>query len=203
MVIMVGSARIDERGRFSGGAAGDQKQQSSTYDIIGEVSQQNMYLHAKGWYILRPKNLAHAGLIASKMIEACSNANIGYDQGNRLGILTYGIGTKVKTECDCSSLVRACVKEATGKDPGDFNTASEASVLEAMGLFEKRQEYVSQNKTPVYNGDVLVTKSRGHTVIVTSGSPRPVKNFAGKKPGENKQQTAGGRNRTRRVSRGL
>ncbi|MCM1223469.1 MAG: hypothetical protein NC548_54370, partial [Lachnospiraceae bacterium] len=45
-------------------------------------------------------------------------------------------------------------------------------MLEATGLFEKRQAYVSQSRTPVYNGDVLVTKTKGHTVIVTSGNPR-------------------------------
>ncbi|MCM1559621.1 MAG: phage tail tip lysozyme [Butyrivibrio sp.] len=172
MSIMVGSARIDENGQISGGAAGDQKQTSAANDTVGEVSMQAMYAHSKGWYILRPKNPDHAGLIASKMIQACNNANIGYDQGNRLGVITYGIGTSVKTECDCSSLVRACVKEATGKDPGNFTTANEASMLEATGLFDKRQAYVSQSNTPVFNGDVLVTKTKGHTVIVTSGNPR-------------------------------
>lgn len=182
MAIMVGSARIDERGKISGGAVGDQKQKSSAGDTIGEVSQQNMYVHSKGWYILRPKKADHAKKIAKKMIKACDNANLGYDQGNRYGIITYGIGAKTKTECDCSSLVRACVKEATGKDPGDFNTSSEASALEATGLFEKRQSYVSQAKTPVYDGDILVTKFRGHTVIVTSGSPRPSWNAKGRYP---------------------
>lgn len=172
MGIMVGSARIDENGQVSGGAAGDQKQRSAVNDTVGEVSLQNMYVHSKGWYILRPKDVAHAGLIASKMIQACNNANIGYDQGNRLGVITYGIGTAVKTECDCSSLVRACVKEATGKDSGNFTTINEASMLEATGLFEKRKAYVSQAKTPVFNGDVLVTKTKGHTVVVTSGNPR-------------------------------
>ncbi len=174
MTIMVGSARIDENGRASGGAAGDQKQTSAVNDTVGEVSVQKMYVHSKGWYILRPKNPDHAGLIACKMIQACNNANIGYDQGNRLGVITYGIGTKTRTECDCSSLVRACVKEATGKDPGNFTTANEASMLEATGLFEKRQAYVSQSNTPVFNGDVLVTKTKGHTVIVTNGNPRIV-----------------------------
>lgn len=169
--IMVGSARIDENGRISGGNAGDQKQTASN-DVTGEVSMQTMYMHSKGWYILRPLDANHAGLIASKMIQACNNANIGYDQGNRLGVITYGIGTATKTECDCSSLVRACVKEATGKDPGNFSTANEAAFLESTGLFEKRQAYISQAKTPVYNGDVLVTKTKGHTVIVTNGNPR-------------------------------
>lgn len=172
MGIMVGSARIDEKGKLSGGAAGDQKQVSNTNDTVGEVSQQSMYNHSKGWYILRPISVDHANAIASNMVTACNNPNLGYDQGQRLGVITYGTKSTVKTECDCSSLVRACVKEATGVDPGNFNTSNEATALENTKLFKKRKAYVNQSSTPVYNGDVLVTKSKGHTVIVTSGNPR-------------------------------
>lgn len=172
MSIMVGSARIDERGNASGGAAGDQKQTSATNDLTGEVSMQKMYSHSKGWYILRPKSAAHAVKMADLMKAACNNANIGYDQGNRLGVVQHGIMTAVKTECDCSSLVREVVKEATGKDPGNFTTANEAASLEATGLFESKRSYTSQSATPVYDGDVLVTKTKGHTVIVVSGNAR-------------------------------
>lgn len=172
MSIMVGSARIDERGNASGGAAGDQKQTSAKNDLTGEVSMQKMYSHSKGWYILRPKSAAHAVKMADLMKAACNNANIGYDQGNRLGVVQHGIMTAVKTECDCSSLVREVVKEATGKDPGNFTTANEAAALEATGLFESKRSYVSQSATPVYDGDVLVTKTKGHTVIVVSGNAR-------------------------------
>lgn len=172
MSIMVGSARIDERGNASGGAAGDQKRTSATNDLTGEVSMQKMYSHSKGWYILRPKSAAHAVKMADLMKAACNNANIGYDQGNRLGVVQHGIMTAVKTECDCSSLVREVVKEATGKDPGNFTTANEAASLEATGLFESKRSYVSQSATPVYDGDVLVTKAKGHTVIVVSGNAR-------------------------------
>ena len=172
MSIMVGSARIDERGNASGGAAGDQKQTSATNDLTGEVSMQKMYSHSKGWYILRPKSAAHAAKMADLMKAACNNANIGYDQGNRLGVVKHGIMTAVKTECDCSSLVREVVKEATGKDPGNFTTANEAAALEATGLFESKRSYVSQSATLVYDGDVLVTKTKGHTVIVVCGSAR-------------------------------
>ena len=172
MSIMVGSARIDERGNASGGAAGDQKQTSATNDLTGEVSMQKMYSHSKGWYILRPKSAAHAVKMADLMKAACNNANIGYDQGNRLGVVQHGIMTAVKTECDCSSLVREVVKEATGKAPGNFTTANEAASLEATGLFESKRSYVSQSATPVYDGDVLVTKTKGHTVIVVSGNAR-------------------------------
>ena len=170
--IYVGSARIDENGNSTGGAAGDQKQTSSSADYAGEVSMQKMYTHSKGWYILRPTKTTHATKIASAMKTACNNAKIGYDQGNRLGIIKYGTATTTKTECDCSSLVRQCVIEATGTDPGNFTTANEATKLAATGLFEGKIAYVSQSKTPVYNGDILVTKSKGHTVIVVSGNPR-------------------------------
>ena len=162
--IIVGSARFDENGKATGGAVGDQTGK--------EVCTQDFYVHSLGWYILRPKSVVHANAIASNMGKACSNNNIGYDQSNRLGVVTYGINTTTKTECDCSSLVRQVVKESTGKDPGNFTTADEASKLEATGLFEKKVAYVSQTATPVYNGDVLVTKTKGHTVVVTSGNPR-------------------------------
>lgn len=179
MSIMVGSARIDERGNASGGAAGDQKQTSATNDLAGEVSMQAMYSHSKGWYILRPKSAAHAAKMAALMKAACNNANIGYDQGNRLGVVQHGIMSAVKTECDCSSLVRQVVKEATGKDPGNFTTSNEAAALEATGLFESKRSYTSQSATPVYDGDVLVTKSKGHTVIVVSGNARSAASGSG------------------------
>lgn len=172
MAIMVSSARSDERGRYSGGKAGDQKQKSKTNDTRGEVSMQAMYTHRKGWYILRPKKVSHADAIAELGIKAANNPNIGYSQPDRLSVVKHGINTKVKTNADCSSLVRQAVREATGKDPGNFTTANEAKVLAATGLFTKIT-YVNQSKTPVYNGDILVTKTKGHTVIVVSGNPRP------------------------------
>jgi hypothetical protein len=172
MAIMVSSARSDERGKYSGGKAGDQKQKSKTNDTRGEVSMQAMYTHRRGWYILRPKKVSHADAIAELGIKAANNPNIGYSQSDRLGVVKHGINTKVKTNADCSSLVRQAVREATGKDPGNFTTANEARVLAATGLFTKIA-YVNQSKTPVYNGDILVTKTKGHTVIVVSGNPRP------------------------------
>ena len=170
--IYVGSARIDERGKYSGGTVGDQKQASSTNDTVGEVSMQTFYVHSKGWYIFRPKDVSVANAIASAMITACNNKNLGYDQSNRLGVIKYGVDTTAKTECDCSALVRACIIKATGKDVGNFTTATETTYLANSGLFENGIAYVNQSTTPVYNGDILVTKTKGHTVIVVSGNPR-------------------------------
>lgn len=169
MAIIIGSARIDERGKISGGASGDQKQ-IGTQDFRGEVSMQNFYNHSKGWFVLRPKSIELAEKIATNMILACNNKNLGYDQTGRLGVIGNGINSAVPTECDCSSLVRACIKEASGKDPGNFNTANEAEVLEKTGLFELRKTYVTG--LTLYPGDVLVTKTKGHTAIVVSGATR-------------------------------
>ena len=107
--IKVGSARGDERGKATGGKVGDQTGK--------EVSTQNFYVHSKGWYILRPKSVAHANKIAERMKAACDNDNIGYDQDNRLGVVKLGIDTKTPTESDCSSLTRQCIREATSITP--------------------------------------------------------------------------------------
>lgn len=171
--IYVGSARLDEKGAAKNGKAGDQKQTAKP-DYNGEVSLQKMYNHSKGWYIIRPKSIIDASGLAKAMQSACDNINLGYDQNNRLGVITYGINSKVATECDCSSLVRACVIAACAKDPGNFTTDTEKKKLLDTKLFDDMGAYVSQTKTPVYDGDILVTKTKGHTVIVVTGSPRPV-----------------------------
>lgn len=167
--IIIGSARIDERGKLSGGKTGDQKQTTQD-DYSGEVSMQNFYLHKKGWYIMRWKDAAFAEECAKAMQRACNNPNIGYDQNQRNGILKAGTRTSIKTECDCSALVRQCVKEAAAVDPGNFTTSTEATILKATGLFQAPIKY--RSGTPIYNGDILVTCSKGHTAVVISAIPR-------------------------------
>lgn len=167
MATIIGSARIDERGKASGGKAGDQKQKSVP-DTKGEVSMQNFYVSSKGWYILRAKNPDIASNIALAMTIACNNPNIGYNQARRLDIIKAGTHATQPTSCDCSSLVRQCVRES-GIEVGNFTTANEANVLVGTGQFEK---LTYTNGTPIYLGDILVTKTKGHTVVVTSGATR-------------------------------
>lgn len=167
--IIIGSARMGENGRVTGGKAGDQKQ-TTTEDYSGEVSMQNFYLHKKGWYIMRWKDAVYAEECAKAMYRACNNVNIGYDQNQRTGILKAGTRTTTKTECDCSALVRQCIKEAAAVDPGNFTTSTEVTILKATGLFQAPIKY--RSGTPIYNGDILVTCSKGHTAVVVSAIPR-------------------------------
>lgn len=171
MSIIIGSARSDENKKYSGGRPGDQRQKSNTNDRAGEVSMQEMYKHKLGWDVLRPTNPNVANLLAEAMIIGCNNPNIGYAQDTNSGVVSNGVLSKKPTNADCGTLVRACCKYA-GFDPGAFYTATEAGVLEKSGYFEKRFTYVSQAKTPLFDGDVLVTKTKGHTAIVVSGNPR-------------------------------
>ena len=167
--IIIGSARSDERGKLSGGKTGDQKQKNAE-DYSGEVSLQNFYHHKKGWYILRWMDPVYAEECAKAMHRACNNPNIGYDQNQRTGSLKAGTRTSIKTECDCSALVRQCIKEAAAVDPGDFTTSTEVTILKATGLFQAPIKY--RSGTPIYNGDILVTCSKGHTAVVVSAIPR-------------------------------
>ena len=56
---------------------------------------QPFYVHKYGWNILRPKSVEHANKMAERMKAACNNKNVGYDQGNRFGILSAGIDTQI------------------------------------------------------------------------------------------------------------
>ena len=66
--------------------------------------------------------------------------------------------------------MRGCIIYASGKDVGDFNTYNERSVILKSGLF-KDVGYYKQGDT-LYNGDILVTRTKGHTVIVVSGAKK-------------------------------
>lgn len=173
MNVIIGSARHDEKNKYSGGKKGDQIQ-TSIDDYRGEVSMQSFYLHSKGWRVLRPKYADTAIRLAQSMKTACNNTHIGYSQSDRYAILYVGTATDKNTNCDCSTLIRQCVKEATNKDPGDFTTANEAQKLLATGLFE---EVPFNGKDSLYTGDVLVTKTKGHTVAVVSGKSRTAKHI--------------------------
>lgn len=170
MAVLIGSARIDEHGKAHGGKAGDQTGR--------EVSTQNWYKHEKGWRVLRAKDADAAAKIAAAMRAACSNSKIGYDQYQRntlydaakpVGFDPAKVSKPVET--DCSALVRVCCAYA-GIVLGDFTTGNQASVMLASGKFEELtgSKYTAKSDY-LRAGDVLVTKSKGHTVVVLTDGP--------------------------------
>ena len=170
MKYRVGNAVHDENGKSRGGKKGDQLQKK-TPDTSGEVKIQDFYMNKKGWNVLRLKNATYAIAAASLMRLACDNKNVGYSQSDREAIYKDGVTSDKPTNCDCSSLVCEILREVTPKKIPDFYTGNEVEVLEKTGLFEKAFEFVA-GETTLYVGDVLVTKTKGHTLIIVEGMPR-------------------------------
>lgn len=171
MAVKVGSARIDERGKITGGKAGDQTK--------NEVGTQNWYKHSKGWRVLRPIDRQVGIQMAKCMQMACDNNKIGYDQTGRNTLYKvaqpYNFDVSkvtTDTETDCSALVRVCCAYA-GITVKDFVTSGEASALLATGKFVELKDTKYTNKSDyLRTGDVLVTKTKGHTVIVLNDGPK-------------------------------
>ena len=113
------------------------------------------------------------------MRKACANNNIGYDQGDRNTL--YAEASTVGFDCarvnrpceaDCSSLVRVCLSYA-GIKVGNFSTATEASILLKSGAFtEMIGDKYTKDSAWLRTGDVLVTRTKGHTLVVLTDGPK-------------------------------
>lgn len=174
--VYIGSARSDERGKANSGKAGDQKSGK-------EVSKQAWYEHKYGWRVIRAKDPAQAAKLAKAMKAACDNNKIGYDQYERNDLydLAKKVGfdcSKVTTACetDCSALVRVCCAYA-GITVGNFNTANQASKMLATGAFiELTASKYTTKSAYLRAGDCLVSRKKGHTVIVLNDGDKAEKN---------------------------
>lgn len=160
-MVYFGSARIDENGHALGGVAGDQTGK--------EVCTQKYYMHDLGWNVLRAKEPQVREAIAQDMEFACANNNIGYDQNQNqtlyqvakpLGFNCSLVGTPCET--DCARLVRICVLYA-GVQVSDFYTGNEKDALLATDAFVLVDVKLPEE---LLRGDILVTKTKGHTVVV-------------------------------------
>lgn len=172
MAVRIGSARSS----YGNTTPGDQNGGK-------EVSTENWYLHSKGWYVLRAKDPAVREKIAVAMERACANNNIGYDQSTRNTLYNdvkpYGFNpakTTKKVNTDCSALVRVCVNYA-GVTVGNFITSTEVSMLMATGAFEKLDsDKYCKSSDYLKRGDILDTRTKGHTVVVLSNGPKSEEN---------------------------
>ena len=168
-MVKIGQASRDERGRYSGGTAGDQDGK--------EVA-------IRGWYnrpwnkLLRAKKSTVAENIAKAMEEACANNNIGYDQGQRTTLYKLCRANKFNIkainepcETDCSALVAVCVNAAGVYVSGDIYTGNEAAALMATGEFELLTEpkYLLSDEY-VKRGDILLYEFHHTAVVLENGS---------------------------------
>lgn len=173
MAVKIGSARSSEKGSLNG-RKGDQKSGR-------EVSTQNWYLHRLGWVIIRLRDAQRREKVAYAMQAACSNNHFGYGQNDRL--TAYNAAKKAgfdpakiaeDVNVDCSELVRICLAYA-GIDVPNWYTGSMVSICKQR---PEDFEIITGEKTKtsdyLLRGDILVTTSKGHTVIVLSDGSKAI-----------------------------
>lgn len=168
MGTIIGSARINERGGIGGGAPGDQTGK--------ETMREPWYKHELGWYVLRPKSPRHAYMIARNMEAICDNQHVGYCQETNQSLLeecrkySYDVSKVARNvNVDCARAVRVCVLYA-GIWSGDFYTVTLKDRLMETGAFDLITDpKVCDSERYLRRGDILVTRSKGHAVVVISG----------------------------------
>jgi len=165
------SARIDERGRARGGKAGDQTGR--------EIMSQSWYLHRLGWYVLRCKDPVLAKKMAKLALAIAASKLVGYDQGQRDTLYAelkesgWDV-TKMDeaSETDCSAMMRA-VMRLVGIVCSNFTTATMVSHVMATGMFELlTSDKFCKHSAYLREGDMLVTRSQGHTGMITNDGPK-------------------------------
>jgi len=160
MNIKFAEASISETGGING-KKGDQ---------ANEVRISNPYNHSKGWrFFIHPNANVNKWVGINGRVMA-QNQHFGYGQSDRVSGYTACKNAgwepaNVKIDCnvDCSEMARTAVACAMEKDIADFNTANEASVLMSVGYTEIKNWTLST----LPHGAIGVTKTKGHSVIVT------------------------------------
>lgn len=173
--VRIGQATSDERGKTSGGSAGDQTK--------GEVSMTN-WSYAAGnkyntWkYVFRAKDTTARLKIAQAAIDACNNNHIGYDTGASDRKSCFKAAQKVNfdlskitTNCEttCSELANVCIAAAGLKSylPVTKNayvgTLKDTLVNSSEFRSYTDASYVAR-KTKLIPGDILISGT--HVAIV-------------------------------------
>lgn len=168
MAVLIGSANINEFGELEGGKPGDQTGK--------EVTIQNWYLHSKGWFVIRAIDPLVRKKIAENMRNICANNNVGYSYwDNCMGLLNeskkYGYDAskvKIKVDTNCAKSVVVCIRYA-GVNVDDFHTGSEIVACQKTNAFYiLKEDAFCKSSDYLLEGDILVTRTKGHTVVVLS-----------------------------------
>lgn len=167
MSVKIGHASSDERGKYSGGQAGEQN---------GREVFIREYYNRPFLVVLRAKSEIVAEKIALAMEDACANINIGYDQGQRTTLFSEAkkVGfnlSKITTPCetDCSALVAVCVNAAGIPVSKDIYTGNEEKALLNTNQFDVvyKSSSIGADENILKRGDILL-KPTSHTAIVLS-----------------------------------
>ena len=181
MAVLCGWASIDERGKASGGKAGDQTSK--------EVRTGNWYDFGQT-VVLRWKDRAKASKYASIVKAICNNNKVGYNQTKRTTLETQlekcgWDPAKIKTacDCDCSAMSVAavnCVAKKRLVSPSLY-TGNMVDGLMKTGWFTKLTgaKYCDQSAY-LMTGDIIVRPN--HHVIMALANGSKVSSGSASKP---------------------
>lgn len=172
MIVKIAHASIDEHGKVSGGAAGDQTGK--------EVCIRSWYSYP--WScVIRFKDPGMRKRLADCLIRAANNVRIGYDWMNRNSLLRYARNVNydpfvVSTPCetDCSALMTlACIyagipESALVVNENSATTRTLRAQLEATGTVEvfTSKDYTTKSDKLLV-GDILLAEGH-HTAGVVA-----------------------------------
>lgn len=138
----------------------------SARDQVHGITTQLLYNHRLGWRVFRANDADMAEKLADYMSVACSNQKLKYSQSKRSEVLQHGIDKQFTVFCDCSSLLTYIVRQATNCNIPVMTTATAPTILLRSGLFSE----IKYSKDVLMDGDILVTKQKGHCAIVVGGA---------------------------------
>lgn len=165
MAIKIGHSSIDERGKASGGSAGDQ---------TGKEVVTRTWYNGNWHTVLRPKSIVIAEKSAQFVEDVCANKAVGYDQGGRNTLYKEAKkvdfnGSKIKTkcECDCSAFMHvAAIAGGANLTYGSngLTTSTMKNAFKASGDYEvlTASKYLTSDKY-LKRGDILI--KNGHVVM--------------------------------------
>lgn len=169
MIVLCGWASIDERGRASGGAAGDQTGR--------EVKTGNWYWFGQTM-VIRPKSRSLGLKMAKVMKTLCQGNYVGYDQSQRTTLWKEmsKVGwnaNKMKTKCetDCSAMVAVVCKACGVNISPDVWTGNLWQALSGTKKFVKLTSayYVESNKG-LRAGDIILNPAK-HVIMAVADGP--------------------------------
>ncbi len=175
-MVKIAHASIDENGKISGGAAGDQTGK--------EVCTRSWY--SKPWdTVIRMREATMRQKVADCMMKAVENPRIGYDQMQRNTLLAYArnVGydpSKVTALCetDCSALVSlACIYAGIPESAlvSGGNSATTRTLKGSLLATGKVEVLTGREFTAIPDnlmvGDILL--STGHHVAVAVEADKP------------------------------
>lgn len=165
MKILLAHAKSNEEGKTTGGKAGDQTK--------NEVCIQEYFAYS--WqYIYRAKDPKRAEYLAANAEIICANDNIGYDHNDRYSMYLLAKAakynfTKVTKPCctDCSQMTATLINGSGVSISPYIATINMRDHMNQTGAFT---EIPFTDKNQLKRGDILLTVTKGHVVIITQGA---------------------------------